>query len=161
MIKKSNSNSVPYTPSKILVPIDGSPNAERALDVGFGLAKTHGAELVILNVIPTPSVLITTSAFGAPASGLESYYEQQESTANHFIDEAMTAAKKHGVSKVSSQVTRADKSIVEEIIEAAGRSKIDLIVIGTRGSGGFKRLIQGSVSSGVVTHAHCNVLVVR
>lgn len=161
MSKKLNSNFDPYFPSKILVPIDGSPNASRALDVAVLLAKTSGAELVVLNVIPTPSILITTSAFGAPASGLESYYEQQESSANHFIDEATNVAKKEGVSQITTKVTRADKSIVEEILDSAASGKIDLIVIGTRGLGGFKKLLQGSVSSGVVAHAHCNVLVVR
>jgi nucleotide-binding universal stress UspA family protein len=159
--KKSNLNHDPYSPSKILVPIDGSPNAKRALDVGIGLANTYGAELVVLNVIPTPTWLVTTSAYGVPASGLDLYYQQQESAADHFIHEALAAAKGQGISKVTSEVTRADKSIVEEIVDAAVHDKIDLVVIGTRGLGGFKKLLQGSVSSGVVAHAHCNVLVVR
>jgi nucleotide-binding universal stress UspA family protein len=161
MSKKANANSASYSPLKILVPIDGSPNADRASDVAIGLAKSFGSELLILNVISTPNVLITTSAFGAPASGLESYYEQQENSARHFVDEAVIHARKGGVSKVTSSVIRADKSIVEEIIGVASSNKVDLIVIGTRGLGGFKRLLLGSVSSGVVAHAHCNVLVVR
>lgn len=161
MSKKANTNSVSNSPSKILVPIDGSPNADRALDVAIGLAKSFGSELVVLNVISTPNILITTSAFGAPASGVKSYYEQQENSARHFVDEAIIHSRKEGISKVTSSIIRADKSIVEEIIDAAVNSKVDLIVIGTRGLGGFKRLLLGSVSSGVVAHAHCNVLVVR
>ena len=51
--------------------------------------------------------------------------------------------------------------MVEEILGVAEKEKIDLIVIGTRGLGGFRKLLQGSVSSGVMTHAKCNVLVVR
>ncbi len=161
MSKKINANSVSNFPSKMLVPIDGSSNASRALDVAIGLAKISGSELVVLNVISTPNVLITTSAFGAPASGVETYYEQQENSARRFVDEAIIHARKEGISKLTSSIIRADKSIVEEIIGAAVSNKVDLIVIGTRGLGGFKRLLLGSVSSGVVAHAHCNVLVVR
>jgi len=52
-------------------------------------------------------------------------------------------------------------STVQGIVEFASNEKVDLIVIGTRGLSGFKRLLIGSVSSGVVAHAHCPVLVVR
>ena len=95
----------------------------------------------------------------APA-GVDSYFKQQEMRASYFIDEAVTLAKTQGI-KVRSELLRADKSIIEEIIEISIREKIDLIVIGTRGLGGFRKLLLGSVSSGVVTHAKCKVLVVR
>lgn len=144
-----------------MVPTDGSPNANRALNVAIGIARTFSAELTIINVISTPGILISTSAFGSSANGVVSYYEQQEDSANHFIEESTKAAKSHGVLKVASHVVRADKSIVEEIIQAAAATGVDLIVIGTRGLGGFRKLLQGSVSSGVVAHAPCNVLVVK
>jgi len=150
-----------FPPSKILVPIDGSQNATRALDVGTKLSKTYGAELLILNVIPTPSVLLGAPAgLGIQPTGLESYYEQQERDASHFLDRSMELAKAHGVA-ARIEAVRAAKSVVEEIIGVAARKNIDLIVIGTRGVGGFRKLLQGSVSSGVVTHAECNVMVVR
>jgi nucleotide-binding universal stress UspA family protein len=43
----------------------------------------------------------------------------------------------------------------------AEKENIDLIVIGTRGRSGFKKLLLGSVASGVVTYAHCSVMVVK
>ncbi len=52
-------------------------------------------------------------------------------------------------------------SVAESIISYAGEQKADLIVIGTRGRSGLKRLVLGSVASGVVAHASCPVLVVR
>ena len=162
MIKKENSESVSFPPSKILVPIDGSPNSKRALKTGILLSKTYHAELIILTVIPTPSVLLEAPVgLGVTPQSTSAYYEQQESYAEHFIDEAGDLAKKMGAFKIRTELGRAAKSIVEEIIEIAARDKIDLIVIGTRGVGGFRRLLQGSVSSGVMTHAHCNVFVVR
>ena len=55
----------------------------------------------------------------------------------------------------------AEESIVSEIIEYAERENIDLIIMGTRGRTGFKKLLLGSVASGVVNFAHCPVLVIR
>jgi nucleotide-binding universal stress UspA family protein len=155
-------NSTAFPPFRILVPIDGSENALRALNVGINLSKAYAAELLIVNVIPTPGIVLEASiGFGTSQASLDLYYEQQESHARHFIGEAMDVVRKHGDIKVTTQVDRANKSVVEEILEAAARNRTDLIVIGTRGLGGFRKLLQGSVSSGVLTHAHCNVLVVR
>ena len=53
------------------------------------------------------------------------------------------------------------ESIVGQIVDYADREKADLIAIGSRGLGGFKRMVIRRVSSGVVTHARCPVLVVR
>lgn len=55
----------------------------------------------------------------------------------------------------------AEESIVSEIIEFAERENIDLIIMGTRGRTGFKKLLLGSVASEVVNFAHCPVLVIR
>ena len=52
-------------------------------------------------------------------------------------------------------------SIVGEIIEFADKEKVDLIILGTRGRTGFKKLLLGSVAEGVVTHSSCPVMVVR
>lgn len=62
---------------------------------------------------------------------------------------------------VKGIVRRVSASVVETIIDCASEEKVDLIVLGTRGQGGFRKLLVGSVSSGVVTHADCNVLVIR
>lgn len=151
-----------FAPSKILVPIDGSDNAKRALKSAIDISQIFNAELLVVTVIPSPNLLVE-----APVSlrmiptGESTYYVQQESYAKHFIDEAVDIAGRNNARNVRSEIARADKSIVEEILHIATRERADLIVIGTRGLGGFKRLLQGSVSSGVVEHAHCNVLVVR
>jgi nucleotide-binding universal stress UspA family protein len=47
------------------------------------------------------------------------------------------------------------------ILEYAEEQKIDLIVVGTRGRTGFKKLLLGSIASSIVTYAHCHVIVVK
>ncbi len=62
---------------------------------------------------------------------------------------------------MKTQVIVSPISVTGSIVEYAERENMDLIVIGTRGRSAFKRLLLGSIASGVVTHAHCPVMVVR
>ena len=63
--------------------------------------------------------------------------------------------------EIVTEVIIAKESIVSEIIQFGELRSIDLIIMGTRGRTGFKKLLLGSVASGVVTYAHCPVLVIR
>jgi nucleotide-binding universal stress UspA family protein len=63
--------------------------------------------------------------------------------------------------EIVTEVIIADESIFSEIIEFAERENKDLIIMGTRGRTGFKKLLLGSVASGVINFAHCPVLVIR
>ena len=62
---------------------------------------------------------------------------------------------------LSSDVILSNKSVVAEIVDYAENNNIDLLVIGTRGRSGVRRLLLGSIASGVVTYAHCPVLVIK
>ena len=77
-----------------------------------------------------------------------------------MLDDRVAFAQKHGV-KASGHILSRQASVIQAIVVDAADLKVDLIVIGSRGLGGFKRVLLGSVSIGVVTHAHCPVLVVR
>jgi len=63
--------------------------------------------------------------------------------------------------KISELIIENTHSVIEAIVDLAETRNVDLIVIGTRGQTGFKKLLTGSVSSGVLGLAHCSVLVVR
>jgi len=141
-----------------MAPIDGSQNALAALQVAVGLAKDYDADLNIIHVLTVHSE--TSPISGAGSTSLQTMYETEEEEANSMIGDALDLAGKHGV-KASGQVVRCGSSIVGAIVETAKAQKVDLIVIGTRGLSGFKKVLMGSVSSGVVTHSHCPVLVVR
>jgi nucleotide-binding universal stress UspA family protein len=146
-----------FEPKRILVPFDGSENSTRAMKVGLSIAKQRGARLTALNAIPAPRFYGESPV----ATGVSpNYYEVIEEEGKRIIEEAKKFASTSGIS-VDGVVIRALSSVVQEIVDYAEKENMDLIVIGTRGLGGFKRLMLGSVSTGVVTHAQCNVLVVR
>ena|SRR5579875_1540429 len=146
---------------KMLVAIDGSKNATAALQVAVSLAKDYRAELIILHVLHVSSAVVSASSIsGVSSASLQPVYENEEKSAKRIVDEAVEFARKHGAN-ARGQIVNSTPSIVEPIVETAANENVDIIVIGTRGIGGFKRLLMGSVSSGVVTHAHCTVLVVR
>ena len=63
--------------------------------------------------------------------------------------------------KLKTEVVATDSSVVGAIVEYAEHENIDLIIIGTRGRSSFKKMLLGSVASGMVTYAHCPVMVVK
>ena len=142
--------------TKILVPMDGSENSSRAANVAIDLAKDNNAQLTVFTVIPLPNVM----GFGPPPTGLEEYYKIQDRESEALLERVISDAAKRGV-KASGEKTSPVTSVVSSILDFAQQNRIDLIIIGTRGLGGFKRTMLGSVSTGVVTHAHCDVLIVR
>jgi len=77
-----------------------------------------------------------------------------------IVDEVTRLAEAENV-KATRLIQEYSFSVVETILEQGDKSNVDLIVIGTRGLTGFKKLLVGSVSSGVISHAHCSVLIVR
>jgi nucleotide-binding universal stress UspA family protein len=147
---------------RIIVAIDGSASSKKAANVGAKLAKDYGAELTLLHVLPPPTLLVDVPTGIGPAPlGVQQYYTAAEDSAAKWMGEAKEEALKIGATTVKTALERTATSPVEAIVDYAAREKADLIIMGTRGLGGFKRLLLGSVSSGVVTHANCSVMVVR
>jgi nucleotide-binding universal stress UspA family protein len=146
---------------KILVAVDGSKNARRAAKSAVTLAERNAAELVVISVVPRPSYLFApVSGVGVPPMDLGDYYNYASRDAEAWVNEVVSLAKARSVT-AKGHVLKASLSIVKSITDCAEDEEADLIVLGTRGLGGFNRLLLGSVSSGVVAHAGCSVLVVR
>jgi nucleotide-binding universal stress UspA family protein len=145
---------------KILVAVDGSKNADRAAKIAVKLAERNAAELIVISVIPRPSYLFApVSGAGIPPMGLGDYYAYATKDAEKCVNKGISLAKARRV--VARGRVLKSSSVVQSITDYAKVQDVDLIVLGTRGLGGFNRLLLGSVSSGVVTHASCSVLVVR
>lgn len=141
--------------NKILVAVDGSENAARAAEVAAAIASNANAELTILYVIDIP--VVPTGETYIPFDKIE---DKAREEAGKFIPKLESVAKEIGV-KTRIEIVDSFGSVVRAITDYADREKIDLLVVGTRGLGGFKRLVLGSVASGLVQYAHCSVLVVR
>jgi nucleotide-binding universal stress UspA family protein len=147
---------------RILVAVDGSENSMRANQMAVEISQKYGAELVALHVIPTVhyAVSVTAPSGTLPPGVFEEYQAYEKTTGGALVRKAEDVAKASGV-RAKSDVLEPHGSVVEGITDYALGEHADLIVIGTRGLSGFKKLVIGSVSSGVVNHAHCPVLVVR
>ena len=146
---------------RILLPTDGSESAARAANVAIEVAKKFGAELIVLHVIAVPATGVAKAELSPGYDvELQEYFESARKKADSIVDEVIRSAEAKDV-KATHLIQEYSFSIVETILEQATKSNVDLIVIGTRGLTGFKKLLVGSVSSGVVSHAHCSVLIVR
>jgi nucleotide-binding universal stress UspA family protein len=150
-----------FPPKRILVPVDGSSNSFRALDVAVRIAKKFSAEIRVLYVLQNLNIIVrATAAPGTPVQIIDQYYRSAEEEATSFLSQMMSIAKQNQV-HCTEEILRTGSSIVNAIVLDARAEGTNLIVIGTRGLGGFDRLLLGNISSGVVAHAGCSVLVVR
>lgn len=150
---------------KILVALDGSEQANKALDFALGLAETYSAELMLLNVYqPVAPFFYFPSEIGAPpmATPIATAEFLKELKAQHekILSEALKKANRDNPNlKVTTMLSEGRPS--SKIIEAASEGKFDIIVMGSRGIGGIKEIFLGSVSDRVADEAKCSVLIVK
>jgi len=144
-------------PTKILLATDGSKEASLALTTAADMANSTNSELHVAYVFPTavqrPFPNPITSR---PREVLEHELEEAMHQAQQFLDQQVDRVKQEGVSVAEAHLVRGrpDREVVhlsEEIV----------IILGSRGLGGVRRALMGSVSDSVVRHAHCPGLVVR
>ncbi len=151
-----------FPPKRLLVPIDGSDNAQRALKAGVELTKSFGAELSIVTITPrNRNAVRLASGYPGDQSVVQQYYEEMDKQSERLLRNSADLARSMGLTDVKTEAIPAFDSVAKQILEYAEKKDIDLIVMGTRGLSDFKRLLLGSVSSAVIAHAQCNVVVVR
>jgi nucleotide-binding universal stress UspA family protein len=141
---------------KILSAIDFSPASQQAMRIAIRLANESGAELVIAHSWHVPAI-----AYGAepyePDIGL---LERTGDDARRRLDDARREAGSLGALRVSTVLRDGVPWLrISELLE--GDPAFDLVVVGTHGRTGLKRVLLGSVAEKLVRHAPCSVLVVR
>ena len=144
-------------PTKILLATDGSKDANLAARTAVDLADKTGSELHVAFVLRTQDA----PDYDTMGFDIEEPYEEEEinQMGQRLLDEQVRRVEEAGgtVAGAHFRMARPDRgslAVGEDI--GAG-----LIVLGSRGLGGVKRALMGSVSDSVVMHAHCPVLVVR
>jgi nucleotide-binding universal stress UspA family protein len=146
--------------SNILVAVDGSKQSMDAVNYAISLAEKYKANLIVLNVLNLHSFRQSLASFvTAPTYGTIEM-EQKKMEVQKFLNQIQRKGGEKSLS-IKTQIIQESISVVSSILEYAENEKIDLIVVGTRGRSGIKHLLIGSVAEGVVTYAHCPVLVVK
>ena len=147
--------------SKIMVGIDGSKESINAADYAIAIAKRHNAELIAVNVL-TSDIGYAYSSPGveSPPLTIREIILLAEDEVKKWFDEIKEKADKSGI-RFRSEIIMAKRSTVSTILDYAEEQNINLIAVGTRGRSGIKKMLLGSVTSGLVTYAACPVLVVK
>ena len=138
----------------ILMPIDGSPCSEQALDHGLALARTLGAEVLFLYVVEDPPNIYNTSSSSVYEPN---FHENLVAAGETALEGALAKARARGVA--AEVLLRETKSadLVDVILEV----EADLTVIATHGRRGLNRLALGSVTEKLLRRANRPCLVVR
>ena len=162
-VQRGGVETMSIFPTKVLLATDGSGEAELASRTAADLAKSTGSELHVAYVweAANPYVDAVELAGDEPVSQrldaqLRRTFEQR---AREVLDAETERVRAAGgtVAQAHLRMGKPDR----EVVALAEEVGVGLIVVGSRGHGGIRRALMGSVSDSVVRHAHCPVLVVR
>jgi nucleotide-binding universal stress UspA family protein len=149
--------------SKLLVPIDGSEPSFHAARVAINIANKFNSEIIVLFVVVSPSKSEYANLTGlVTPKQIDMIIENAKKESKKWFNRIEDIVREMNSNiKVSTKVILTGIAVYGEIIQYAQEENIDLIVIGTRGRSGIKKLLLGSTASGVVTYANCPVLVTK
>jgi nucleotide-binding universal stress UspA family protein len=147
--------------SKIMVGIDGSEQSINAADYAIDIAKKLNAELIAINVL-TSDIGYAYSSPGveSPPMTIREIILLAEDEVKKWFDDIKEKADKSSI-RFRSEIIMAKRSAISTMLDYAEEQNINLIVVGTRGRSGIKKMLLGSTASGLVTYAACPVLVVK
>jgi nucleotide-binding universal stress UspA family protein len=145
--------------TRILVATDGSTLSKKAITSAISLAALSGAELVAVKVTPRYPQSYFEGSLPLNPTEVAKIEKQWADDAQKMLDTVVKAGKAKGVS-VKPVVVKSD-IVSDAIIATAKKQKADLIVMASHGRRGIKRLLLGSETNQVLTHASVPVLVLR
>ena len=157
-------------PTRILLAADGSTEAKLAARTAMDLAQKTDSELHVVHVLDVASTALSMAVLYPEATDpegveipdpiLEEEIERRaEQRGREVLDEEVQRVRSAGGTVAQTHLMTGEVS--REIVHLAEDMRAGLIVMGSRGRGGMRRALMGSVSDSVVRHAHCPVLVVR
>jgi nucleotide-binding universal stress UspA family protein len=153
--------------TKILVAIDGSEQSMKAAEYAIAMAKednnnNNNSQLIALHVLFSQTgYAYSTNLFGlVTPSSINKFLEDAKHEAQQWFDKIKEKISENEI-QLKTEVVVSPTSVVAAIVDYAEYENVDLIVIGSRGRSGFKKLLLGSTASGVVTYATCPVFIVK
>lgn len=149
---------------KILVAIDGSEHADKALNFALDLAERYSAAITLINVFQAPMFSYPIVGYLAeppyyPVTW-EDFFKEIKASHEKILSKALKRAKELKPDLKISTVLKEGRP-ADEIVKTAKEENFDLIVMGHRGLGRVKEFFLGSVSDRVADEAHCPVLIVK
>ena len=141
---------------RVVVGVDDSPGSAAALQWALEEAALRNTELVVVNGWFPPALAIPLWAVPEQPFRIEEFEDDSKHLIDTMVDKALGAAPRPPPAIVRHPVR---DTPAKALLDTA--SEADLIVVGSRGRGGFKGLLLGSVSQQIVNHAPCPVVVVR
>lgn len=142
---------------RILIPLDGSELAERALAPALVVAKQYKAELLLLTApMIAPALTAVVHSYDIPA--FDASMKQMHAEAEQYLTYKRDTLRYEGL-VIRKQVTEGDPATV--IVDTAAEQHADLIVMSTHGYTGMERWVMGSTAERVLQSAPCPVLILR
>ncbi|WP_028670762.1 universal stress protein [Saccharospirillum impatiens] len=142
----------------ILVPVDGSDPAKKAIEFAADWAKHHDATLLLVHV-PEPPVGDEVMVMGGASIYMHTTPDELRTIGDSIVKAGAELAREQGCKSVETLVEIGDPA--RKIVAVAEDRKVDMIVMGTRGLGDWKSLLLGSVSHKVTHLADCTCVTVR
>ena len=143
----------------ILVAVDGSDHATKALDIACDLARRYGARLIVLSAYRHHSPLESTHTLVGGSSELEPPDATLGRLAHDIVEAALARARATGAPDVEGLVRRGPPA--RTIVEVAKDRGADAIAMGSRGLGDVGGFLLGSVSHKVSSLAECTCITVK
>jgi len=151
--------------SSILVPLDGSEYSKRALDEAIEISKRLDSEIKLLAAVSASAarpagVVLSGAVRGKGATkSIDEYVKKALGEANGFMQECAAYCQNKGVKASYKVVT---ENPAKAILDYAKRNNNDLIIMGSQGLRGIKKIqVLGSVSRQVLENASCPVVIVH
>ncbi|HZA43439.1 MAG TPA: universal stress protein [Nitrososphaeraceae archaeon] len=149
--------------SNILVAIDGSEPSFDAADYAVSIAELYNSHLTALYVVSARvnNDFDSDMPVDKMPDQIQKIMNEAKIESEPWFDRIRREIDNESLINFRTNIVLSSAKVSEVIVNFSENAKVDLIVIGTRGRSGFKRLLLGSVASDTVTYAHCPVLVVK
>ena len=150
---------------KTLVPLDGSEHSLKALERAAQIAEKFSGKITLIHVysvqpimMPEPSTVTSLNIPVLTGAEVSVMIEAARKWGNKILEDAEQRIK---ATNVQVEKLLVEGHAVEEIVRVANEGNFDLIAIGARGVSHMREMLLGSVTDGVIHHAHCPVLVIK